>query len=85
VNVGPVAAEAPYEQRSVPGFRQIVDLSPAGDSRFLDAVGPSGHFLSRHYDSYLSDWKAVRYRKMRMRRDDIEAGAIGHLRLRPGE
>ncbi len=37
----------PYDQVSVPGYRQIVDLSPANDSRFLDAVGEGGHFLSR--------------------------------------
>lgn len=83
VNVGPVAADAPFEQRSVPGFRQVVDLSPANDSRFLESVGPSGHFLSRHYDSFLDDWKNVRYRKMRMDRLDIESGALGRLRLRP--
>ena len=82
VNVGPVAADALFEQRSVPGFRQIVDLSPANDSRFLESVGPAGHFLSRHYDSFLGDWNNVRYRKMRMDRLDIESGALGRLRLR---
>ena len=53
VNVGPVAADAPYEQHTVPGYREIIDLSPANDSRFLDAVGQSGHLLSRHYDDFL--------------------------------
>src|SRR5262249_24315203 len=33
VNVGPVAFDHLYEQRSVPGYRQIVDLSPTNDSR----------------------------------------------------
>ena len=72
VNVGPVAAERPYEQQSVPGYRQIVDLSPANDSRFLDAVGQSGHFLSPHYDDLLADWQAVRHHKMRMDRAAID-------------
>ena len=85
VNVGPVAADHPFEQRSVPGYRQIVDLSPANDSRFLDAVGQSGHFLSRHYDDFLQDWREVRHRRMRMERADVERGAIGHLRLMPRE
>jgi len=84
VNVGPVAADHLYEQRSIPGYRQIVDLSPANESRFLDAVGESGHFLSKHYDDYLRDWQQVRHRPMRMNRDDIERGAIGHLTLTPG-
>ena len=83
VNVGPVAADAPYEQRSVPGFREIVDLSSANDSRFLESVGPSGHFLSKYYDSFLSDWQNVRYRPMRTDRLQVEQGALGRLRLSP--
>ena len=83
VNVGPVDAGHLYEQRSVPGYREIIDLSPARDSRFLDAVGQSGHFLSSHYDDFLPDWRNVRYRRMRMERTDIERGALGRLRLVP--
>jgi penicillin amidase len=83
VDVGAVAADHPYEQRSVAGYRQIIDLSPANDSRFADALGQSGHFLSRHYDDGLSDWTAVRHRRMRMERPDVERGALGHLRLLP--
>jgi penicillin G amidase len=83
VNVAPVAADHPYEQHLVPGYREIIDLSPANDSRFLDAVGQSGHFLSTHYDDFLADWRAVRHKKMRMERADIEQGALGRLRLTP--
>ena len=83
VNVGPVAADALFEQRSVPGYRTFVDLSPAYDSGFLDAVGQSGHFLSTHYDDFLDDWQKVRYRKMRMERNEIERESPGRLRLTP--
>ena len=83
VNVGAVAAERPYEQRSVAGYRQIVDLSPGSDSRYIDALGESGHPLSPHYDDFLADWSSVKHRRMRMNRADIESGAIGHLRLLP--
>ena len=83
VNVGPVATDDLFEQHSVPGYRQIVDLSSANDSRFIDAVGESGHFLSPHYDDFLADWRAVRHRKMRMDRKEVEAGAVGHLTLTP--
>jgi penicillin amidase len=83
VDVGPVDALHPYEQHSVPGYREIVDLSPANDSRFIDAMGESGHFLSKHYDDFQRDWQAVRYRKMRMLRSDVESGATGRLRLTP--
>jgi penicillin amidase len=78
-----VFAPRPFEQHSVPGYRQIIDLSPANDSRFLDAVGQSGHVLSPRYDDALQDWSAGRHRKMRMDRAEIERGAIGHLRLTP--
>jgi penicillin amidase len=84
VNVGPVDADAAFEQRSVPGYRHIVDLSPANDSRFLDAVGQSGHFLSPQYDDFLADWRAVRHRRMRMERADIERDARGTVTLMPG-
>jgi penicillin G amidase len=83
VNVGPVATAQPYDQISVPGYRQVVDLSAANDSRFLDAVGEAGHFLSGHYDDFLGDWKAVRHKKMRMTRADVDNGALGTIRLRP--
>jgi penicillin amidase len=83
VNVGVSAADHPYEVHTVPGYREILDLSPANDSRFLDAVGESGHPLSAHYDDFLNDWRAVAHKKMRMDRADIDRGAIGHLRLVP--
>jgi penicillin amidase len=83
VNVGAVAADQPYEQHTIASYREIVDLSPANDSRFIDALGQSGHFLSPHYDDFLDDWRAVRHRRMRMDRADVENGAIGHLRLTP--
>jgi penicillin amidase len=83
VNMGATSADRPFEQHSVPSYRQVVDLSPINDSWFLDAVGQSGHFLSRHYDDFLDDWRHVRYRQMRMSRSDIEADATGRLRLVP--
>jgi penicillin amidase len=85
VNVGPVAADTPFEQHSIPGYREIIDLSASNDSRFIDAVGQSGHFLSKHYADFLGDWQAVRHRKMRMDRGEIERRAIGHLRLMPNK
>lgn len=83
VDVGPVAADHPFEQHNIASYREIVDLSPQNDNRFIDAVGESGHPLSPHYDDFLSDWSAVKHRRMRMDRADVETGAIGHLRLIP--
>ena len=83
VNVGVTASDRLYEVHTIPGYREIIDLSPANDSRFLDAVGESGHPLSQHYDDFLKDWVAVKHRKMRMDRNEIDKGALGHLRLVP--
>jgi penicillin amidase len=83
IDVGPTATDHGFEQRSVPSYREIIDLSPQNDSRFLDAIGESGHPLSNHYDDFLQDWRAVRHRPMRMERGAIEQGALGHLRLQP--
>jgi penicillin amidase len=83
VNVGPVDVDHPFEQHSVPGYREIIDLSPANDSRFAIDVGQSGHPMSAHYDDFLPDWLAVKHRKMRMDRAEIERSAIGRLRLTP--
>jgi penicillin amidase len=83
VNVGSVTTDNPYDQMSIASYRQIIDLSPANDSRFIDAVGQSGHPQSPHYDDFLSDWQAVKHRPMRIERTDIEQGAIGRIRLTP--
>src|SRR5262249_29290685 len=83
VDVGAVDVDHPLEQRAIPGYRQIIDLSPSNDTRFIDVVGQSGHFLSKHYDDFLHDWHDVQYRPMRMDRKEIEKGAVGHLRLLP--
>ena len=83
VNVGPVAADHPFEQRNVASYREILDLSPANDNRFSDAVGESGHPFSSHYDDFMEDWRAVKHQRMRLDRAEIERGAIGRLRLIP--
>jgi penicillin amidase len=83
VDVGAVAVERPYEQQSIASYRQILDLSPANDSRFADAIGQSGHPLSDRYDDALERWRAVKHVPMRLDRAAIERGAVGRLYLRP--
>jgi penicillin amidase len=83
VDVGVTAADHPFEAHTVPGYREIVDLSAANDSRIQDAVGQSGHPLSSHYDDALKTWRDVQHRKMRMTRADVERGALGTLTLTP--
>jgi penicillin amidase len=66
-------ARLPPDRRSVAGQQQP----------FIDAVGMSGHFLSRHYDDFMTDWRDVRDRKMRMTRAEADDGALGRLLLTP--
>jgi hypothetical protein len=42
-----------------------------------------GHPVSKHYADGLGNWRAVKHRKMRMDRKEIESGAMGRLRLTP--
>ena len=83
VNVGAVDVEQPFDQTEIPGYRQIIDLSSANDSRFLGSTGQAGHFLSPHYDDSLPRWRAVRHYPMNMDRGQVETRALGRLVLTP--
>jgi hypothetical protein len=54
---------ARYDQVSIPGYRQIVDLSPAKGSRFADAVG-SRVISSRRITTISCGLAGVRHKKM---------------------
>ena len=85
VNVAPYDMQGPYMQYVVPGYRQIVTLGQPESSRFIQAIGQSGHLLSPHYDDYLADWQSVRYRAMRRDRAAITQAASGTLQLVPSQ
>ena len=72
-----------FEQHAASNYRQIVDLASSGGGRFIVAVGQSGHLLSPHYDDYLNDWQAVRYRPMRFGPSSSFASSGSVLRLEP--
>jgi penicillin amidase len=81
INVGIVSLERPFDQRSVPSFREVIDLSKQDDNRFLDAVGQSGHPLSPHYDDFLPLWRDGRLLEMKTDRAWIEEHARERLTL----
>jgi penicillin amidase len=82
-NIRFYACPNPYEQRSIPSYRQLIDLSNVDGGRFIQAIGQSGHLLSPHYDDYMADWQAVRYRPMRFERATVEQAQQATLRLEP--
>jgi penicillin G amidase len=82
VNVGLFGGQS-FEQLVGPGYRQLIDLSNSQEGRFIMAIGMSGHFLSSHYDDYLTDWKEGRYRPLRFDSAAVEANREFTLRLEP--
>jgi penicillin G amidase len=83
VNVGSFSFDDRFEQHSAAVYRQVIDLSNLNESYFIQTSGQSGHFLSSHYDDYFKDWQAMRYRKMRLMKADVENNRASTLRLEP--
>ncbi|MEM7544432.1 MAG: penicillin acylase family protein [Pseudomonadota bacterium] len=75
----------PYRNVHAAGYRAVYDFADLDQSVFIISTGQSGHPLSRHYDNLSELWRAGEYIPMSMRRDDVEAGAIGIMRLIPKE
>ncbi len=74
----------PYEVRTVPSFRQIVDLGDLGRSVSMHTTGQSGHPFHTHYDDMIDPWRNIEYHPMLWNRQLIEAVADSHLTLTPG-
>ncbi|HEX6288637.1 MAG TPA: penicillin acylase family protein [Herpetosiphonaceae bacterium] len=83
VNIGNPALEANFDQFQSASYRQLVDLSSTQNDRFIIAIGQSGNPLSPHYDDYLDDWHAVRYRSLRLDREVVDRDQQALLRLEP--
>ncbi|MGV3742825.1 MAG: penicillin acylase family protein, partial [Burkholderiaceae bacterium] len=65
------------------GLRAIYDLSNLENSRFIHSTGQSGNILSASYRDYAQRWMDGAYIPMQMRRETIEQGKRGTLRLVP--
>lgn len=83
VNVAPLSGNGSFEQRAGAGLRLIFDLADPDGGYFIVAGGQSGHVLSPHYDDYLNDWRALRYRALRFTRPSVESVTVARLRLEP--
>ncbi|RME38895.1 MAG: penicillin acylase family protein, partial [Thermoflexia bacterium] len=74
---------APYAVRSVPSYRQIVDVGDWSRSLSMHTTGQSGHPFHRHYDDMIDPWRNIQYHPMLWSRAEVEAQAEGVLRLEP--
>ena len=73
----------PFVARHGPSLREIVDFSDLERSRFMGSTGQSGNRLSPFYASQFQRWTKVESVPMQMRRESVEQGAVGTLRLTP--
>jgi penicillin amidase len=73
----------PFTTRHAAGYRALYDLSDLENSRFMHATGQSGNVLSPLYRNYSKRWSEVAYLPMQMKRETVEKGSIGTLRLQP--
>jgi penicillin amidase len=74
---------APFVAHHGASLREIVDFGDLEQSRFVSATGESGNRLSPLYDNLFERWRAVGSVPMQLRRESVERGAIGTLRLTP--
>jgi penicillin amidase len=83
VNNTGYSLNAPYDVRSGPSYRQIVDAGDWSRSVSMHTTGQSGHPFHRHYDDMIDPWRNIQYHPMLWSRTEVEAQAEGILRLVP--
>lgn len=71
----------PFANRHAASLRAIYDLADLNRSQFIHSTGQSGHVLSPNYRDFAAPWSGNQYIPMSLRPGDIEAGALGRLRL----
>lgn len=73
-----------FDQTHGPGYRAVYDLA-GGGGWFIHGTGQSGNLLSRRYRDFMDRWQQGDMIPMRMTRGEAEKGAVGTLRLQPGQ
>ncbi len=66
-----------------PSYRFICDTSNWNNSTSIQAVGQSGHPLSRHYADFVRPWRNSEYHPMPWDRPYVEEATRDHLILEP--
>jgi penicillin amidase len=75
--------ENPFASIHGPGYRAVYDLADLDRSKFIQATGQSGNFLSPHYRDLTEKWRDGGYISIPASRARALDGAVGVLRLRP--
>ena len=82
VNVAPTNIKQAYDQTHSPSYRQIIDLSNLGQSRFSQTTGQSGNPLSPHYTDLVEAHRDVHYLPMTFGREQASGD---RLQLEPAQ
>ena len=53
-----------FKQNNGASYRQIIDLNNLNNSLFIQTLGQSDNFLSRHYQDQLQRWQKGQYLSM---------------------
>jgi penicillin G amidase len=83
VNNTSYSMASPYTVRTVPSYRQIVDLGDLSNSLAIHTTGQSGHPFHRHYDDMIDPWRNIEYHPFLFDRAGVEADAQNILILQP--
>ena len=83
VNATGYSTSDPYTVKSVPSYRQIIDLQDLTRSVSMHTTGQSGHPYHAHYDDMIDPWRNIEYHSFLWDRAGVEADAEGVLVLRP--
>ncbi len=75
--------EKPFASIHGPGYRAIYDLADLDRSKFIQATGQSGNFLSAHYRDLTEKWRDGGYISIPASRARALDSAVGVLKLRP--
>jgi penicillin amidase len=76
-------ASEPYQVKTLPSLRMIVDLSNLQNSLSIHTTGQSGHAYSPHYVDMADMWRKIQYLPMLWERAQIEQQAKDHMHLEP--
>jgi penicillin amidase len=72
-----------FSVRSLPSYRQIIDVGEWRNSRSMHTTGQSGQPFHKHYDDMIKSWQTVQHHAMLYEKDDIIANKEGLLMLLP--
>jgi penicillin amidase len=76
-------ASEPYQVKTLPSMRMIVDLGNLQNSLSIHTTGQSGHAYNPHYFDMANMWRTIQYLPMDWERAQIEQQARDHMHLEP--